>query len=724
MVVRGAKSPTAGAPVERRFVPAKGNPALARAEILPGQVREQPDGSLLVRMRLASAYPVRRFGYFDGRFEEFDEVLSFERGAHRSERLDSGRCPLLDTHSTWSLESVLGRILGADAGAEAPAWDRKAETLEVTVSVSGVDSLKELRQKIRERTITNSSIGYRVFQYRDVTEKGAARRRLLAIDWEAREGSFVPIGADPTTSTRSDQAPPDGDPVVVLTDPKARDMEPDELETREDAAPATPPAATATATPPAAPAAPAAPDARAEGARAEFARQKGIRAKLELAKIPLEGKLARKLLDDPAMTLERATESILDAVTRRDEAEPITAQTETVPGGEAEAKTIRALEDSILARSGILDVLPEKERAEVRARLQGNPFVHRTLLQAGEAFLARVHGARGLDALAPRELARRILFTRGADVTRAPGYHVTTDFASVLANIATKGLQAAYTAAEDTWSQWTKRGTLPDFKEAKRVGIGDAPRLLRKYEGAEYIAGAVGERGEPIQLVTYGRSLNFSRESIVNDDLDAFGKFPTAFGVSSKELIADLVYALLTANAAMADGFALFDTTNHGNLVSAGGNAFTSANAVVAISNSRAQARLQKGIAPGNGEVAYFISVSLKHLRVPTALETIAQQVVSTIQPALVGSVNPFVGTFSSVMAEPRLDAASAAAFYLMADPARFDNVEVAFLRGEEGPVMESRLSWEADGVEMKCRLDVGTAAIEYRGLYKNNGAT
>ena len=57
-----------------------------------------------------------------------------------------------------------------------------------------------------------------------------------------------------------------------------------------------------------------------------------------------------------------------------------------------------------------------------------------------------------------------------------------------------------------------------------------------------------------------------------------------------------------------------------------------------------------------------------------------------------VGNVNPFQGEFRSVMAEPRLSASSALAFYGMADPSMLDTVEVAFLQGEDGPMVESRI--------------------------------
>lgn len=712
----------------------EGSYSWTRADIQPGSVKKDADGSLLLRMRLASSTPVRRVGYLDGGFEEFEEVLSFEPGAHRGGRLESGRAPLLAVHREYDLSSILGVLFDP----------RETNTggfegfLECSARVSARAELEGVRGDIAAGILTNVSVGYRVFQYRDITERPvtapgqpppAARpmRRLLAIDWESREGSLLPVGADPTASVRSGTT--DEPHEVVLWSPQTeRKMEPE-----------TEPASGATATvpPPAQPATPPAPAARApapaqpapvapavDAGAAELNRQRAIRDKLRRQGIDLDGKLARSLLDNPVPMAE-ATDRILESLATRADGAPESSA--VIPaGGDDADKAVRAIEDALTWRA-CRSQLKGKELEDLKARLQGNPYVHHRLLRIGEDYLGRVHGMRDLARYDPLSLAGLVLDTRrnpGAIQTRAvPAFHVTADFASVLANIANKALQRQYDMTPDTYSQWVNFGELSDFKQGKRVNLGDAPRLLRKYEGAEIVMGAVGEKGEPVQLTTWARGLTISRESLVNDDLGAFTRFPRAFGSSAKQLVADLVYLILTGNAALADGFNLFDDTNHGNYVTGTGNSLSAAG-VAALSAVRQRARRQKGIAPGNNETAFFLRVDLPHLRVPENLETAAQQLTTSIQAQQVGNVNPFQGAFQSVMAEPRLGAVSQAAFYMMADPAAVETVEVDFLQGEAGPQIESRMSWSAEGVEMKCRLDVGVAAVEFRGLYKNDGTT
>ena len=50
------------------------------------------------------------------------------------------------------------------------------------------------------------------------------------------------------------------------------------------------------------------------------------------------------------------------------------------------------------------------------------------------------------------------------------------------------------------------------------------------------------------------------------------------------------------------------------------------------------------------------------------------------------------------------------------------DTIEYAFLEGQEGVFIETRMGFDVDGVEIKARLDFGAKAIDWRGLYKNPG--
>ena len=118
------------------------------------------------------------------------------------------------------------------------------------------------------------------------------------------------------------------------------------------------------------------------------------------------------------------------------------------------------------------------------------------------------------------------------------------------------------------------------------------------------------------------------------------------------------------------------------------------------------------------------LNVRPAFLIVPASLELKAEQLVAqNLVPAATSSVVPQSIRTLAPISEPRLDAASATAWYLAASPNQIDTIEYAYLEGQQGAYIETRNGFDVDGVEIKCRLDFGAKAIDWRGLYKNPGA-
>jgi hypothetical protein len=83
------------------------------------------------------------------------------------------------------------------------------------------------------------------------------------------------------------------------------------------------------------------------------------------------------------------------------------------------------------------------------------------------------------------------------------------------------------------------------------------------------------------------------------------------------------------------------------------------------------------------------------------------------------GVINSFAGVLTPIV-EPRLDGNKA--WYLIADPAQIDTIEIAFLDGQE-LFVEERIAFEQDGYEFKARMVFGAKAIDWRSFYQNTGA-
>lgn len=289
------------------------------------------------------------------------------------------------------------------------------------------------------------------------------------------------------------------------------------------------------------------------------------------------------------------------------------------------------------------------------------------------------------------------------------GAHTTSDFAQLLADVASKSVLKGWEQAEESFGQWTSTGTLPDFKESKRVGLGFFETLPVKPEGADYKYGTVGDRGETIALATYGRLFRITREAIINDDLSMLTDVPRKMGRAARRTVGGLAYGILSGNPLMSDGKALFHA-DHGNLAAAG-----AAPSVATLSAAIAAMKKQSY----GGEV---LNIRPRFLIVGPDLELSARQLLtSAVDPTASKGMasNPVAGA-AELIVDARI---SGGEWYLVADPNVADTVEIAYLDGVEEPYLDEQEAWSSDGVEMKVRIDAGASPHDFRTFYKNPGA-
>jgi hypothetical protein len=227
-------------------------------------------------------------------------------------------------------------------------------------------------------------------------------------------------------------------------------------------------------------------------------------------------------------------------------------------------------------------------------------------------------------------------------------------------------------------------------------------------EHGEFKQSSISDSKETYRLATFGEIIAVSRQVIVNDDLSALTRVPAGLGRSAANLESDTVWGIVTANAALSDGVALFHAT-HANL----GNIALGDDG---LANIRKLMRLQT--APKGS----LLNVVPKFVMVPAALEQTLLRLVSPIglRPNDADNVVPEWVMNLTPVVEPRLDAASATDWYASADPEAIDTIEYCYLEGEEGVYIESRPGFNVDGIELKARLDFAAAAIDHRGLAKS----
>jgi len=80
--------------------------------------------------------------------------------------------------------------------------------------------------------------------------------------------------------------------------------------------------------------------------------------------------------------------------------------------------------------------------------------------------------------------------------------------------------------------------------------------------------------------------------------------------------------------------------------------------------------------------------------------------------------MNPW--SYLTPVYDARLDAVDAAEWFLAARKGM--TVKLFTLNGNMIPVLEERPGWTVDGMEFKCRVTAAAKAMDWRGLYRNDG--
>lgn len=613
---------------------------------------------------------VKRFSWIDGVFEE---ELSLKRGNVRLERLNAGAA-VLNNHSAYSLGDVIGVVEKASVR---KGEDGESEAV-ATLRFSTRADVEPIYNDVKAGILRNISVGYRVHKYERTKEGEGENAKLVmrAVDWEPMEVSFVAIPADAGAQVRSEvrEYPCEiifnrgEDEMTVTTTTQA----PDTRQADIDAAKA---------------------QAAKEAVEAERIRVAEVTAAVRAAK--LDDAFKDKLLAS-GVSADEARKQIIAELGRAEKAAPTTS-TNTVEAGKDARDHLRA--GAVTALLNRYD--PKKYPLDDNGRRLRGLSVGDLAKECLEAAGVKT---RGMDVNTLWEASMNL--KRGS-------MHTTSDFPEILANTANKTLRDAYAEAPQTFLPFTREVEVPDFKQISRAQLGDAPNLLKVLEHGEVTRGTIGEGAEKYNVETYERIVAVTRKVIINDDLEAFTRVPALMGRAARDLESDLIWGIITANAVMGDGIALFQTATHKNLASV-----AAAISVASIGLGRTAMRNQTGL---NGRL---LNIMPSWLVVPAELETVAEQFTGPINPETATNANPFSGKLK-VVAEPRLaslSGGSATAWYLFAGQGSIDMIEMAKLRGLREPSITTREGWDVEGMEIKVLMDVGVKAIDYRGLYKNAG--
>ena len=302
----------------------------------------------------------------------------------------------------------------------------------------------------------------------------------------------------------------------------------------------------------------------------------------------------------------------------------------------------------------------------------------------------------------------------------------TVSLPGILSNVAQKKLLQAYRAQPIIATQLCTSADLSDFKENERFRLTDIGDLKPVGADGEIKDGGVSEEKAVNQLDTYAKKFCLTRKMIINDDLGAFLKVPTAMGNRAARLVDQLFFQRLMANPTMVDGKPLF-SSNHRNLLTGAASALSADSLKKAI-----KVFLDQTDADGQP-----ISVEPTILLVPTALKFLAVELTRGAALMMSGGAENTIRPTLNVLAEQNLSivsspylsnsnyaGASDTAWYLFGRPGTVDTFEIGYLKGKRTPTVErGDLDFNVLGIWFRVYFDVGIREQDHRGMVKANGA-
>ena len=445
--------------------------------------------------------------------------------------------------------------------------------------------------------------------------------------------------------------------------------------------------------------APAAPQVNAEAVRAEE-RQRVTEITSLCRKFDVSDADMEKYISGNT-SVDAVRAAILDGMMKK--GAPLTQGGSAEVTADAQDKFCRAAGDALVMRSGINVEKP----ADGARELMGM-----SLRDLAIECLAN-EGQTGLNRRSSDELFQAL---------QRQFFNPTAAFPAMLDNAINKAYVEGHKTVAVTFDQWTKKGTLKDFKTADNNYLaGPAGEFLEVPEGGELKHDTFEDKHRPTRkLKTYGRQFTLTRQAFINDDIDLITRIPAKYAASARKTINKQVYEILVKNPAIYDGTALFSQA-HGNLVKTGTGVTQASmqSMIMALQSQLDEFGDACIIRPATIIVPSGMAFDIYTLfNSPTINTTGNTQAVNPlyrfanqIQVIEDPTINVLCGGFGNVMP-----------WFLLGSKDDTDFIEVDYLNGQEIPTIRRMETAGTLGFTYDIYLDWGVSVMDWRGAIKNPG--
>lgn len=356
------------------------------------------------------------------------------------------------------------------------------------------------------------------------------------------------------------------------------------------------------------------------------------------------------------------------------------------------------------------------------------------VMRSGMQLTNPADGARQMMGMTLRDLAIECMTSEGHTglnrrtsdelygMLQRQFYNPTAAFPAILDNAINKAYVEGHKTVAVTFDQWTKKGSLKDFKTHDNNYLaGPVGEFLEVPEGGELKHDVFGDEKLPTRkLKTYGRQFTLTRQAFINDDIDLVTRIPAKYAASARKTINKQCYQILIGNPAIYDGTALFSSA-HMNLLAKGTGITKEAvqGMILALQNQKDQFGEAIIIRPSIIIVPSGYMFDMYTLFYSPTINTEGNtQAVNplyrykdSITVVEDPTINALCGGFGNVMP-----------WWLLGSKDDTDFIEVDYLNGQEIPNIRRMETPGTLGFVWDIYLDWGISVMDYRGAIKNPG--
>ncbi len=354
------------------------------------------------------------------------------------------------------------------------------------------------------------------------------------------------------------------------------------------------------------------------------------------------------------------------------------------------------------------------------------PFAHATLMDMATEYV------RGMGVstfgLSREKIAQAAMFgpeKAGLSGRSVTPYHTTGNFANLTLDAINKSMMIGYTEVPATWRGPMRQGlSVADFKTIHRLRHGGIPNLPAWNDVDRPNRVSFADAKESYAVECYSEGIDFSYKLIVNDDMDALTRVPLGLGDAAARTVNAVAWSQITSNPLMSDSVALFSDVS-GSRKQKNLETGSVSNYTTAINLLTQNMMVMRGEnTPEGGAGPDILGLMPAYICVPAALRaTILTLLQSTADPYASQSGVANINRNLQLIVEPLLDANSATAWYLFAEPRRIDTVEVTFLQGQETPRIRTVPDEHNLSITYYVLQTFGAKALNHRGIQKHAGA-